>query len=110
MVELSSLAIFPPEKRKSSEILTSGPEGSRLCDKFKRTGSVQDDEKAKVTATSSVATGEAKERVEDFFAANHLLIHLNLPLAKETHTYTIARSNDHAHQVWYQLLEASAIY
>ncbi|GBN68770.1 hypothetical protein AVEN_170699-1 [Araneus ventricosus] len=82
----------------------------RLYDKFKRTGSVQGDEKAKVTATSSVATGEAKERVEDFFAANHLLIHLNIPLAKETHTYTIARSNDHAHQVWSQLLEASASY
>ncbi|GBM66840.1 hypothetical protein AVEN_128514-1 [Araneus ventricosus] len=82
----------------------------RLYDKFKRTGSVHDDKKAMAMATASVATDETKERVDDFFAANHLLMHLNSPLANETHTYTIAHSNDHAHQVWSQLLAASAIY
>ncbi|GBN73952.1 hypothetical protein AVEN_11940-1 [Araneus ventricosus] len=70
-----------------------------LYDNFKRTGSVQDDIKAIDTASASVATDEAKERVDELFAANHLLIHLNSPLANETHTYTIACSTDHAHQV-----------
>ncbi|GBN11194.1 hypothetical protein AVEN_272584-1 [Araneus ventricosus] len=81
-----------------------------LYDKFKRTGSVQDDKKAMVTTTASVATDEAKERIDDLFAANHLHMHLNSPLANETHISTIARSNDNAHQVWSHLLEASAIY
>ncbi|GBO35587.1 hypothetical protein AVEN_227724-1 [Araneus ventricosus] len=38
----------------------------RLYDKFKRTGSGQDDKKAMVTDTASVATEEAKGRVDDF--------------------------------------------
>ncbi|GBL95565.1 hypothetical protein AVEN_54161-1 [Araneus ventricosus] len=38
----------------------------RLYDKFKCTGSVQDDKKAMTTTTASVAPDEAKERVDDF--------------------------------------------
>ncbi|GBM18495.1 hypothetical protein AVEN_252280-1 [Araneus ventricosus] len=81
---------YTAEKRENPAAVESA---SQLYEKFKRTGSVQGNKKAKATATASVATDEAKERGDDFL-----------------HTYTIARSNDHAHQVWSQLLAASAIY
>ncbi|GFU30316.1 DUF4817 domain-containing protein, partial [Nephila pilipes] len=43
---------------------------ARLYAKFKHTGLVEDDKKAMATATATVVTDEAKQVVDEFFAAD----------------------------------------
>ncbi|GBM21404.1 hypothetical protein AVEN_264836-1 [Araneus ventricosus] len=65
-------------KHTLAQLAAGNSSGFKLYDKFKRNGSVQDHKKAMARATASVATDEAKERIDDFFAANHLLYALKL--------------------------------